>query len=419
MALFLLIASNVQMKTFLKFFLPLLFILVLVESGLHLVEAFTPSYYIGNESGKGFKARAINMFLQEQINRLWIRTPEERKTILEPPFQVFINKNFEDQERMDFIFKHSALPPLMNVTAPNFLRLNQGKETFTFTATTNSLSFRGGERDLKKTNETFRIILLGSYPAFGHGADDAETYASIIEKNFRDSGTAKKVEVWNGGRQGGTSIMGYARLLREIERYSPDLILWDYGWIELYLANDRVRNNPRYATIRNDTTFDKMVFNICLKTILGSLKICTFSVRKLTKVSYSDAISGWKESMTRVREWASSKNLPVIFVRHMGVTIAADEYEAFHAPEKKFIFADTSPSVKTMPSNEEVEDFWSRDNWLSELGFSREEVMAQEPQMVFFGDAIQYNKHGYKRIGDYLYEIIRQTFPQTQKKGRK
>lgn len=397
------------MKTLLKILLSIILVLVMAEIGLRIVEKMTPATYIGNESGTGYKAKVIRMFLQEKINKLWARTPMERKTILEPPFQVFINKNFHDKERMDFIFKHAALPPNMNVTAENFLRLNKGQNNETYTATTNSQSFRGGERSVEKPKKTFRIILLGSYPAFGHGANDQETYAHILEQKFKDKG--KKVEVWNGGRQGGTSIMGYARLIREVENYKPDLILWDYGWIELYLGQDRVRGNPKFEAIRNDSDLKKMFFRFCLRTpVISDLKLCSMSVKKLTKVSYSDALDGWKESMNLVRDWSVSHKVPVMFFRHRGVTIPKEEYEAFHSPEKNFLFVDTSPSLNNPPTKEEIEDFWSRENWLSEVGFSREEVMKNEPDMVFFGDGIQYNKHGYSRIGNFLYDIITQKF---------
>jgi hypothetical protein len=398
------------MKTLLKILASIILVLVMAEIGLRIVEKMTPATYIGNESGKGYKAKVITMFLQEKINKLWARSPVERNTILEPPFQVFINKNFQNKERMDFIFKHAALPPNMHVTAENFLRLNKSAHNQTYTATTNSLSFRGIERTVAKPKKTFRIVLLGSYPAFGHGANDDETYAHIIEQNFKNAG--KKVEVWNGGRQGGTSIMGYARLMREVENYKPDLVLWDYGWIELYLGQDRVRGNPKFEEIRKDSELKKMFFRFCLRTpVVSSLKLCSMSVKKLTKVSYTDALDGWKESMNLVREWSVSHKVPVMFLRHRGVTIPKDEYEAFHSPEKNFLFVDTSPSLNNPPTTAEIDDFWSRENWLSEVGFTREEVMKNEPDMVFFGDGIQYNKLGYSRIGNFLHEQIMLKFP--------
>lgn len=403
------------MKTLLKILLPLVLFLVLAEVGLRLVEAYTPSYYIGNETGKGHKAKVINMYLQEQINKLWTRTPEQRKTILEPPFPVFVNKNFENQKRLDYIFERAALPKNMNVTAENFLRLNKSKNNYTYTATTNSLSFRGPERSVKKPKNTFRIILLGSYPAFGHGVNDDETYAHYIEQNFKTAG--KNVEVWNGGRQGGTSIMGYTRLIKEVEQYSPDLVIWDYGWIELYLGRDRVPN-PTFSAIKMFSPFERKVLDVCLKTFLSSLRLCTVSVKKITKISYSDAIYGWQESMDLVKAWAKDKNVPVIFLRHRGVTIPAKEYEAFHSPENNFTYVDTSPSILEPPRPQEVEEFWSQENWLTEVGFTREAVMAEEPIMVFFGDGIQYNKLGYKRIGNYLTEVLKARFPQLSDKKK-
>jgi hypothetical protein len=126
----------------------------------------------------------------------------------------------------------------------------------------------------------------------------------------------------------------------------------------------------------------------------------------MTKISYSDAIAGWQESMNLVMGWAKEKNIPVYFLRHKGVTIPPKEYEVFHHPENNFHYIDTSASVLTPPTPEEISDFWSRPNWLTELGFVKEQVMKDEPNLVLYGDAIQYNKHAYKRIGLFLSGVI-------------
>lgn len=395
------------MKIIIKALIVIFITLALAEGGLRFVEAISPQFAPGNESGKGHKALALKIFVQSRINKLWMRSAEERKTILEPPFQVFVNKNFQDQERMDFIFKHSPLPPNMNVTAENFLRLNDLPVNETFTATINSLSFRDPERTIKKPKGTFRIIVLGSYPAFGHAVNDHETYSYILEKALNEKFKGKiKFEVWNGGRQGGTSIMGYSRLINEVQRYNPDLVLWDYGWIELYLSRDRVRHNDKYTVIKQYGSLETKFLDFCIRSPLSIFKLCQVSVQKATKISYSDAISGWRESMNLVMDWSVKNKIPVVYLRHEGVTIPAREYEAFHNPDKNFHYVDTSPSLIGPATNEEIQEFWSRKNWISELNFDREKAMKYEPKLIFFGDAIQYNKLAYKRIGIFLSDIL-------------
>jgi hypothetical protein len=96
------------------------------------------------------------------------------------------------------------------------------------------------------------------------------------------------------------------------------------------------------------------------------------------------------------------------------------EYEVFNDSSKDFVYVDTSKSLIKPPTKEESEEFWSKENWLSEVGFEKEEVMAQEPELIFFGDGLQYNKLGYKRIGDYLTMFINEKFPRLyEKKVRK
>ena len=376
------------------------------------MQSIAPRLAPGNETGRGVKAQAMDRFLQAQINRLWMRRPEERKSYLEPPFQVFINKNFHDSERMNFINQHSPLPAGTVVRAENFLRLNDSAVNETFSVSINSLGFRGLNRTKEKPAKTFRIIVLGSYPAFGHGVNDNETYPFILEQELNEKFKGRvSFEVWNGGRQGGTSIMGYARLIHEVSSYKPDLIIWDYGWIELYLARDRVPFKNSVLRIKKYSDLENHFFHVCIKTALSHLKLCQVAVQKMTKISYSEAIAGWQESMSLVTEWSKRNKMAFIFLHHSGVTIPKEEYKKFDRPSEKFHFVDTSPALTPAPLGEEIDDFWSKKNWLSELGEDKAEIMRQDPGLIFFGDAIQYNKHAYRRIGRYLATIILEKEP--------
>lgn len=402
------------MKILLKIVIAIALIVVFAEAGLYILEKVSPQYYVGNESGTGFKAKVVNKFLYERIQTIWSRKPEDRKTILEPPFPVFVNKGFDNKKRMDFIFKKQALPVNLSITAENFLRLNKSKNNFTYTATTNSLGYRDPERSVEKPKNTFRIVLLGSYPAFGHGANDNETYAAVLERELQKT-SPMKIEVWNGGRQGGTSIMGYARLVNEVERYKPDLILWDYGWIEPYLGKDRIFH-PEFSAFKMFTPVEKAILQVCTQTFFSSFKMCTLSVRKIIKVDYNDMIAGWKESMQLLKKWSVSNNVPVMYLRHKGVTIPSKEYEDFNG--SKFDYVDTSKSLVPAPSQHEIDEFWSKENWLTEVGFHKEEVMASEPDLIYFGDGLQYNKLGYNRIGEYLAYVIQSKYPQVNEKKK-
>lgn len=391
------------MKFFFKILIALFITLAFSEGSLRLVDHYAHKYAPGNESGVGLQAMAMKTFVQEKINSLWTREREARKSLFEPPFDVFVNKDFKNADRLHFIAKYSSLPKNINVTVENFLRLNNLKENETFTVTSNSRGYRGQERPLEKPKDTYRIMLLGSYPAFGHAVNDNETYASVMEeilnKHYKGK---KKFEIWNGGKQGATSIMGYSKLKEEVLNFSPDLIIWDFGWIELYLGRDMVKQDGKRVELKNISWAQRRVINMCLTSWMKPLALCRFTLNKMTKVSYSDAIDGWKESMTLLSEWARANKLPVVFLRHKGVTIPLDEYQRFNNPEQRFYFVDTSDSLKASPTEEEKKIFWGKVNWVSELNYTQKDVESSNEQLIFLGDAIQYNKIGYKRIGEYL-----------------
>lgn len=392
------------MKNILKLILATVLTLVICEVSLRLVDHYARKSAPGNEKGEGIQSQAMKSFLQDKINRLWVRGRDARHHFFEPPFDVFVNKDFHNQSRLDFIHNYVSLPKNINTTVENFLRLNDQKQNETFTVTSNDLGFRGSRNiPIEKKADTFRIVLLGSYPAFGHAVNDDETYASILENSLNQHFKGKKnIEIWNGGKQGATSIMGYSRLKKDALSLSPDLIIWDFGWIELYLGRDMVKQDGKRVELKNLNWFERQVIRKCVNTILEPLALCKFSLNKMTKVSYSDAIDGWKESMTLLREWAKENKIPVVFLRHRGVTIPNQEYTAFDAPKERMYFVDTSASLDPAPTTEEKNLFWGKVNWLSELHHTREEVEKSDEKLIFLGDAIQYNKLGYKRIGLYL-----------------
>ena len=392
------------MKLFLKFVIGIFITLLLSEGGLRLVDHYAHKAAPGNEKGVGIQALAMRSFVQGKINNLWIRGRDARESIFEPPFDVFVNKDFNDENRLRFILQYASLPKNIHQSVENFLRLNNQKENEIFTVTSDSFGFRGKEHSLEKAKGTYRIMLLGSYPAFGHAVNDNETYATILENELNKHYQGKKkFEIWNGGKQGATSIMGYARLKEEIMGFNPDLVLWDYGWIELYLGRDMVKQDGKRVELKNLNWAKRQIINVCANSLLESLELCKFSINKMTKVSYTDAIDGWKESMTLLREWAKKNKLPVVFLRHKGVTIPAGEYQAFNNPMDRMYFIDTTDSILgTPPTEEEQKLFWSKENWLSELNYKRTDVEKSDSGLIFLGDAIQYNKIGYKRIGLFL-----------------
>jgi hypothetical protein len=92
-----------------------------------------------------------------------------------------------------------------------------------FQTTTNSDGFRT-KRFLPKLDETFRVILIGDSFVYGMNANDNETLAVQLEKNYQKN-ISKKIEVLSLGVIG-YSALSYAGIARTYFDYlKPDLVI--------------------------------------------------------------------------------------------------------------------------------------------------------------------------------------------------
>lgn len=368
----------------------------------------------------------MSRVVQPRIDRGWARSVDERPNIFSPPLDSYVNGGFDDAERIQLIAKKTRLPSSQSWQVPNFLR-NPAEDTL-YTVTSDSLGFRGPERSAVKAAETFRIVALGSYPTFGHAVNDDETYPHLLEREFNSNEwlerlskfacrKIRKVEIFNGGRQGATAIMGYARLTLDVESLKPDLLIWDYGWIDSYLRIDagsleglkHIRVRPLSKTVQR---FRRK----CREAKFSHLEVCRRFERQVTAVDRETGLVGWAEANRRAAEWAGSRDLPIFFIRHQGVSIDASLYRPLHKPERNAFLIDTSMAIDgAVLTEKEIESFWSRKAWIEEAGYSR--IQSKDhPSIVLRTDAIQYNSLGYRRIADFLSSEIQKIFDSNQLK---
>ncbi len=356
--------------------------------------------------------RTMDTVVQPRIDRSWARSVSERPNIFSPPLDTYINAGFDDENRLKLIAERMRLPPSQTWKVPNFLR--NPNENSDHVITSNSLGFRNPERPVKKKSDTFRIIALGSYPVFGHGVNDDETYPHYLEqlmnspkwiKMWSDFACRKirKVEIWNAGRQGATAIMGYARLALDVEPLEPDFLIWDFGWIDSYLRSDQgsIEGIERLRVIRH-SSLKRKVFSLCKGSALNRLELCRRYLRQGTALAAQQGINGWTEANRRAGIWAEERKLPILFIRHQGVSIRRDLYEWLNQPAKMQYFVDTSPAIDdAKPTPDELKSFWSKSTWVDEVGITREQTQ-DHSLVVFRTDAIQYNDLGYKRIAEFI-----------------
>ncbi|MBN8541833.1 MAG: hypothetical protein J0L82_15690 [Deltaproteobacteria bacterium] len=356
--------------------------------------------------------RTMDTVVQPRIDRGWARPLSARPNIFSPPLDTYINSGFDDENRLRLVAEKMRLPPSSTWKVPNFLR--NPNEDSDHVITSNSLGFRNSERPAEKADSTFRIIALGSYPVFGHGVNDNETYPHFLEREMNSAAWLKKlskfacrkirkVEIWNAGRQGATAIMGYARLVYDVEPLKPDLIIWDFGWIDSYLRSDQgsIEGIEKLRVIRH-SQWKRRLFGYCRGAFLGELELCRRFLREATALAAQQGINGWTEANRRAGSWAEQRKLPILFIRHQGVSIKPDLYEWTHQPNKMQFFVDTSPAIDdAKPTAEEIKTFWSKPTWVAEVGITREQTQ-DNSLVVFRTDAIQYNDMGYKRIADFI-----------------
>lgn len=346
----------------------------------------------------------IAMFekVHPRIADLWLRGYNDRKYFWGPPYHVFLNRGLNNSKRMETIYKHSILPTGEWVT-PNFLRSPEDEEASQYRVSVNRLGFRDQERSIKKPEKVFRIIVLGSYPAFGSGVSNSETYSFYLEKRLNSSSKNLKYEVWNGGQQGTTSISGYARLVGETMKYQPDLLIWDFGWVDLYFGEDFVKDpnvkNYRYSI--KQRTLQWIWRNLTF--LVSSRKIYHFFNRDFREVLKKD----WKRVTLKALDFAKKNGLPVLLLKQRPVIIPdedymeiSNQYENVHFVQLQDMFYNNkvplTPEIKTA--------FWSRPNWLNEVGYKKDDEIPS--QYYWRVDAIQLNRFAHKAVAEKLVDVI-------------
>ncbi len=341
--------------------------------------------------------------VHHKINAYWNAGYENKKIFWGPPYYVFLNRGEDDLSRLEIIHEKSILPQTHNGLSENFLRPKGRPEDSYYKVNVNSLGFRNVERPIKKGPKTFRIFVLGSYPAFGSGVNDNETYASYLEHRLNAKNEGLNIEVWNGGQQGTTAISGYARLVREIIDYQPDLLIWDFGWVDLYFGQDFVPPNEqasyRYPFVQEMAR----VMWRRMPHFLFSRHLYHF----INTGFRAELLEDWRRLNQKMIAFADTHKLPVVLLKQRVVIIPNEEYTelASRSTNVSFInFQEVFRSGDLELPQDAKEEFWSRPNWLSEGGYSRDDKIPEE--RLFRVDSIMYGKYAHQIIADRLVEHI-------------
>lgn len=343
--------------------------------------------------------------VHRRIAKIWNDGYEKKQIFWGPPYHVFLNRGAENKERMDMIHKYSVLPPNGSWNTPNFLRSKEDIPVSSYQVTTNSLGFRNTKNYSKeKSKNVFRIITLGSYPAFGSGVNDHETYSAYLEKYLNESAPKNiSFEVWNGGRQGITAISGLARLENELLEYKPDLLIWDFGWVDLYFGEDFVQN-------KKDSSYSYSWKQRTVQWIWRKLPFL-ISSRKIYHAINApfrdELLKDWVHINKRMIEFAKKNNLPVLLLRQRPVIVDFEHYKKFADSDHKIFtidFKDDYLEQKMIATEDMKKEFWSSKNWLTEGGYTSEDHI--NDRYYFYVDAIQMSKYAHDHVAKHLKNFI-------------
>ena len=147
----------------------------------------------------------------------------------------------------------------------------------------NSLGFRGGEFNIEKNDNTFRIFFVGGSTAFGSGStSDKTTIPGYLQKLFNQENFNYKIEVINAGKGGFNSFTEKTLVLETIQYLQPDLIIMYDGWNDIradYKPEFSYENWKQVCDLGQDDDFDVVL--ILQPTLV-------FGEKPLTKQEYSN-----------------------------------------------------------------------------------------------------------------------------------
>ena len=129
----------------------------------------------------------------------------------------------------------------------------QNKPNHVFsTISINNHGFRGPETTLEKSEDVFRIIMIGGSTLFGHGASSNETtipgyLQDLINKNQK----TKNIEVINAGVNSLYSFTETYHIKNSLMKFNPDMIINYGGWNDA----DYFEENPKVNSLKEDTQF--------------------------------------------------------------------------------------------------------------------------------------------------------------------
>ena len=113
----------------------------------------------------------------------------------------------------------------------------------------NDLGLRGENIQIKKSQGSYRILMLGDSFTMGHGVKEDETFSVILEQNLNSHytmGKRKQFEVINGGVDSYTPLLSYLLLTKILPPLNPDMVILNFDMSDL-VQEAAYRNSAFYG----------------------------------------------------------------------------------------------------------------------------------------------------------------------------
>jgi len=317
------------------------------------------------------------------------------------------NTGAEDPDRLRRVAEVNRFPVSTDFESYDFLRGEEMKDPSRYRIHFNNMGFRdSSDRRVPKPANTFRIIALGTYQTFGHGLGNDETFPARLERllNQRFRGSPR-VEVWNGGRHAGTAIIALARIRNEIYRYSPDLVLIDYGMVDpvvlgddLFLHHAQLPEHGVLSIFRGPLAW--------LNKYLGQPQLLQRMTSKIVSLSKSSNVARFKHVMALILADLAKHHVPAVVINSTMSRVPDAEMAAVTKPYPGASFFSLRVWFRENPPlGEELRAFRSQPNWTEEFGENAATDVKRFP-FEYHLDYFQYNSRGMLHFAEGLAELI-------------
>ena len=327
--------------------------------------------------------RANQALMRNFINNIFsfILSPgQERVPFFHPPYKMFHNYGYQDEKRLEMIFRET-LGPVGTSIRTNDPLMPDSKEKFLVSL--NKFGFRGKDHESKKPAGIKRIIVLGSYQAWGLGVNDDETYSAILEKGL------KGYEVWNGGRMTATAITGLAHLKKNVLPFKPDLVILDYGFVDSMMLHEA-------------NTFLKTSGNPFLHKIIShSLLLQKIRVQVRSMANVPDPLPNFRGAMNEMISILKAQNIPVILIQQ---NFSSTLPEYFREAEKKNIpVLNVNELMKANPPTPELQ---AKNMWMKEVRENEKKEIPMYEFAPYYKNPFQLNTEGHSLVARELKKMI-------------